>query len=176
MSTVCLLHDCWYFLHFSICTRWNHNQTLIVYKKRQSLELGKRVFFNFSRHSQNIVTLIRIHFSHRSSHYLKAMAESLFSDNGHYDLFPSIFEALMGQVEASQLLLHLPEQEEVRLREVRWMRRCGSTWISLVGSQFLKAAAVYMGVLSKWRNNSCSTITGLFFLRCYKNLPRITTV
>jgi hypothetical protein len=47
------------------------------------------------------------------------MAESLFSDNGHYDLFPSIFEALMGQVEASQLLLHLPEQEEVRLREVR---------------------------------------------------------
>jgi hypothetical protein len=87
--------------------------------KRQPLELGKRVFFNFSRHSQNIVTLIRIHFSHRSSHYLKATVESLFFDNGPYDLFPGIFESLMGQVEASQLLLHLPEQEEVRLREVR---------------------------------------------------------
>jgi hypothetical protein len=39
--------------------------------------------------------------------------------NGPHDPFPSALEALLGQVEASQLLLHLSEQEEVRWHKVR---------------------------------------------------------
>jgi hypothetical protein len=46
---------------------------------------------------------------------LEGGGELVFSDDAHYT-FPRALEARLGQVKASQLFFHFPEQEEVRWR------------------------------------------------------------
>ncbi len=100
--------------------------------KRQPLELRRHLFFNYSRSSHcRFNTLFAL---------LKPRPESdgkvVFGDGPH-DPFPCIFEALLGQLEVSQRLLHLPEQKEVCRRSVRGIGGCGNTWIDLVANHFV---------------------------------------
>jgi hypothetical protein len=65
--------------------------------------------------------------------------ELVFGDGPH-NAFLGALEALLGQVEAGQLLL---------------------IWVALASSQSLTTAPVRTGMLSQYKNHSCSTITGL---------------
>ncbi len=143
----------------------------LITKKRFKLRRRTFIFQVFSMYPPPIHT----HFSQRSYHHRKAVANS---------------SAALFLVTPSQVFFKVPSSKDRPASSSFTLQNkkksagarsgeyggCSSRWMLWAANHSWTTAAIWTSALSQWNHHSCWTIWGLFFFSCLRKLPRAFTM
>jgi hypothetical protein len=98
----------------------------------------------------------------------------LFGGDTSRDSFPLLLEGAVVEGDTCELVLHMPKQEDVRRRQIRWIGRVAEDLDAMGCETILDDAGMNRGIVPI-EKSTCSTNTGLFFLKCLMKTSRTFT-